>query len=160
MDQKIQLLSDYLKDEYTITELSQNYQVSRETVYKWIKRYQEEGLAGLEELSRAPLTHPNATRPEIVSQLIDTKVKHSNWGPKKIVARLEKLNPESVWPAPSTAGSILKKEGLVSSRRPRQHTPPYTAPFQQCERPNDVWSMDYKGQFRMGMKAVLSLHDQ
>lgn len=150
MDQKIQLLSDYLKDEYTITELSQNYQVSRETVYKWIKRYQERGLEGLGELSRAPLRHPNATHPEIVSQLIDTRLKHKNWGPKKIIARLEKLHPESSWPAPSTAGSILKKEGLVNARRRRQHTPPYSEPFQECRRPNDVWSIDYKGQFRMG----------
>ena len=150
MDQKIQLLSDYLKDEYTITELSQNYLVSRETVYKWIKRYQEKGMAGLEELSRAPLSHPNATSPEIVSQLIDTRLKHKNWGPKKIIARMEKLYPESCWPAPSTAGSILKKEGLVRSRHLKQRTPPYTEPFRECNRPNDVWSIDYKGQFKMG----------
>jgi len=150
MDQKIQLLSDYLKDEYTITELSQNYLVSRETVYKWIKRYQEKGMAGLEELSRAPLSHPNATSPEIVSQLIDTRLKHKNWGPKKIIARMEKLYPESSWPAPSTAGSILKKEGLVRSRHLKQRTPPYTEPFRECNRPNDVWSIDYKGQFKMG----------
>lgn len=149
MDQKIQLLSDYLKDEYTISELSQNYRVSRETVYKWIKRYQEKGLAGLTELSRAPLTHPNATHPGITSQLIDTKLKHPYWGPKKIVARLEKLHPESSWPAHSTAGSILKKEGLVRSRHLKQHTPPYSEPFMGCNRPNDVWSIDYKGQFKM-----------
>lgn len=150
MNQKIQLLSDYLKEEYTITELSHNYNVSRETVYKWIKRYQAKGLAGLEELPRAPLNHPNATSPLIVSQLIDTRLKHKNWGPKKIIARLEKLHPECPWPAPSTAGSILKKEGLVSSRYLKQRTPPYREPFQQCHRPNDVWSIDYKGQFKMG----------
>jgi len=129
MDQRTQLLSDYLKDEYTITELSQNYQVSRETVYKWIKRYQTKGFQGLEELSRAPLSHPNATPAAIVSQLIETRLKHKNWGPKKIIARLEKLHPGSAWPAPSTAGSILKKEGLVNARRRRQHTPPYSQPF-------------------------------
>jgi transposase InsO family protein len=150
MDQRIQLLSDYLKDEYTITELSQNYQLSRETVYKWIKRYQARGLEGLEELSRAPLSHPHATHPEIVSQLIDTKVKHQNWGPKKIIARLAKLHPESPWPAPSTAGSLLKKAGLVRSRHLRRRTPPYSQPFRECNRPNDVWSIDYKGQFKMG----------
>ena len=150
MDQRIQLLSDYQKDDYTITELSQNYRVSRETIYKWINRYREKGLAGLEELSRAPLSHPNATSSEIVSQLIDTKLQHKNWGPKKIIARLEKLHPESSWPAPSTAGSIFKKEGLVKSRHLKQRTPPYSQPFCECSRPNNVWSIDYKGQFKMG----------
>jgi putative transposase len=150
MDQKIQLLSDWLKDEYTITELSQSYDISRKTIYKWTQRYREKGPEGLEEVSRAPLNHPNATGPEIVSKLIDTKLQHKNWGPKKIVARLGKQYPDRAWPAPSTAGSILKKEGLVSSRYLKRHTPPYTEPFRQCARPNDVWSIDYKGQFRMG----------
>jgi putative transposase len=150
MDQKIQLLSDFLKDEYTITELSTNYHVSRNTVYKWIERYQSKGLEGLEELSRAPLSHPNATRPETISQLIDTKLKHKNWGPKKIIAKLEKLHPDFSWPASSTAGSILKKEGLVCSRHFKRRTPPYSEPFLSCTKPNDVWSIDYKGQFRMG----------
>jgi putative transposase len=150
MDQRIQLLSDRSKGNYSITELSQIYNISRKTIYKWIERYQEKGSEGLNELSRAPLNHPNATGPEIVSKLIDTKLEHKTWGPKKIVARLEKQFPDQVWPAPSTAGRILKKEGLVDDRHYKRRTPPYTEPFRQCERPNDVWSMDYKGQFRMG----------
>jgi len=149
MDQKVRLIGDWLKDEYTITELSQIYSVSRKTIYKWIERYQEKGPEGLDELSRAPFNHPNATGPEIVNQLIDTKLRHKTWGPKKIVASLKKQHPDSLWPVPSTAGSILKKEGLVNSRVLKRRTPPYTEPFRQCERPNDVWSMDYKGQFRM-----------
>jgi transposase InsO family protein len=77
-------------------------------------------------------------------------LEHKHWGPKKIIARLEKQFPEQAWPAPSTAGHILKKEGLVDDRHYRRHTPPYTEPFRKCERPNDIWSMDYKGQFRTG----------
>ena len=149
MDQKIQLLSDWLKKNHTITELSQIYCVSRKTIYKWIERYKEEGLEGMKERSRAPLYHPNATKPEIVSQIIDTKLQHKTWGPKKIVARLETIYPDNPWPAPSTTGDILKKEGLVDARHYKRHTPPYTEPFKHCERPNDVWSIDYKGQFRM-----------
>jgi transposase InsO family protein len=154
MDQRIQLLSDWLKEEYTVTELSQIYNISRKTIYKWIERYQDQGPQGLAELSRAPFNHPNATGPEIVNQLIDTKLQHKTWGPKKIVARLEKLYPDCPWPAPSTAGKILKKEGLVSERHLKRHTPPYTQPFRQCARPNDVWSIDFKGQFRLGNRRL------
>jgi|WetSurMetagenome_2_1015567.scaffolds.fasta_scaffold184072_1 transposase InsO family protein/transposase-like protein len=150
MDQKIQLLSNIIDNNYTVTELSQIYQVSRKTIYKWKKRYHEQGSSGLEERSRTPFHHPNATGPKIVNQLIDTKLQHRTWGPKKIIARLEKVYPQFVWPAPSTAGSILKKEGLVNARHLRRQTPPYTQPFQDCTKPNDVWSIDYKGQFRLG----------
>jgi len=150
MDQKVQLIGDWLKNGYTITELSQIYCVSRKTIYKWIERYHEKGPEGLDALSRAPFNHPNATGPEIVNKLIDTKLKHQTWGPKKIVARLQKQYPDSLWPVPSTVGNILKKEGLVSSRHLKQRTPPYSEPFRECNRPNDVWSIDYKGQFKMG----------
>ena len=53
----------------------------------------------------------------------------------------------SSWPAVSTAGDLLAREGLVKKRRrrrPRQHPgalPPTT------EAPNDLWTADFKGQF-------------
>jgi transposase InsO family protein/transposase-like protein len=149
MDQKAQLIGDFLKDEFTISELHENYNVSRKTIYKWIARYKEDGFVGLDDESRAPLTHPNVTPPEIVDRIIDTRLKHHTWGPKKVVAQLKTQFPEIDWPVPSTAGSILKKEGLVKGRYRKRHTPPYTEPFRECGRPNDVWSIDYKGQFRM-----------
>src|SRR4030042_5070809 len=148
MDQRVQLVSDWLRDDYTITELSQVYGVSRKTIYKWIGRYKSS--ESLKELPRAPLNHPNATSPEIVNMLIETKLRHRTWGPRKIVARLEREYPESPWPATSTASRILKREGLVKSRILRRRPPPYNEPFRQCEVPNDVWSIDFKGQFRMG----------
>ncbi len=154
MDQRVQLIGDWLKQEYTIKELSEQYRVSRKTVYKWIGRYEGKGLSALEELSHTPHTHPNATPPEVIDRLINTKLQHKNWGPKKVIAWLQRHHPETRWPVTSTAGSILKKEGLTKERRFRHHTPVYSEPFQGCERPNDVWSIDYKGQFRMGDRRL------
>jgi putative transposase len=150
MEEKVQMISDLLKREHNITEIGEHYQVSRKTVYKWLERFHAEGIEALQDGSRAPHRHPNATPPGIVSQLIDTKLRHSKWGPKKVVASLKQKYPETRWPVVSTTQSILKKEGLVNPRKIRRHTPPYTQPFQQCTRPNDSWSIDYKGQFRTG----------
>lgn len=149
MDQKMKLIGDWLKKEYSIIELSQNYGVSRKTIYKWIKRYESEGASFLEELSRAPHRHPNATDPEIVNKLLATKVEHEKWGPKKVVAWLAEHDRSKRWPVPSTVQSIFKKEGLIQARSVRRHCPPYQEPFKECLSPNAVWSMDYKGQFRM-----------
>ena len=150
MDEKIMLIGDWLKSEHTISELGERYQVSRKTVYKWIGRYEEGGIEALQDVTRAPHLHPNATAPEIVSQLIETKLRHKDWGPKKVVVFLKRQFSEKPWPAVSTVQSILRKEGLVQSRRLRRHTPPFTRPFQECLKPNDSWSIDYKGQFRTG----------
>jgi len=150
MDLKVQIIGDWLKKEHTVTELGEHYQVSRKTVYKWINRYQAGGLAGLAERTPAPYHHPNATGIEIAAEIILTKRQHDKWGPKKVITRLKKSYPERNWPAVSTAQSILRKEGLVQTRKHRRHTPPYSRPYQQCTQPNDSWSIDYKGQFQTG----------
>jgi len=150
MEEKVQMISDWLKKEHNVSELGEHYQVSRKTVHKWIRRFEAGGIQALQEASCAPHRHPNATPLEIVSQLIDTKLRHSKWGPKKVVASLKQKYPETHWPVVSTAQSILYKEGLVNPGRRRRHTPPYSQPFQECLKPNDSWSIDYKGQFRTG----------
>jgi len=75
-------------------------------------------------------------------------LKHRSWGPKKILAKLKEKAPYESWPAPSTAGEWLDKKGLVKSRKMRRRVPPYGEPFIRCTEPNDIWSADYKGQFR------------
>jgi len=150
MDQKVQMIGNWLEEEFSITELSELYEVSRTTIYKWIARYEERGPEGLAELSREPLRHPNATPQDIAEKLIEMKLLHQHFGPKKIVARLRMQHPELHWPAVSTAGEILKRQGLVQPRKKRRRVPPYTQPFLGCDKPNAVWSADFKGQFYTG----------
>lgn len=154
MNQKMQLIGDWLSGEYSVTELSEIYNVSRNTIYKWVMRYQSDGPEGLEDRSRASHTHPNATAPEIVEQVLTVKRSHPNWGPKKLVAWLRSHYPIERWPTSSTAGEILRREGLVMHRRTRRRAPPYSEPFISSDKPNQVWSADYKGQFRMGNGMV------
>ncbi len=150
LDQREELVNDWLKREYTIVELGDIYRVSRKTIYKWLERYHLEGLNGLEDRTRGPLHHPNATPVEIADMIIKAKLAKQKWGPKKLLARLDNEYPDIQWPALSTASEILRRHGLVKHRHPRHHTPPYTEPFKVCDQPNAVWSADYKGQFRLG----------
>lgn len=147
MDQKMQLIGDYLKNSYSITELSDMYEVSRNTVYKWIERYKQGGNTALTEKSRTPIQHPNATSLEIARKVVSAKLHYPKWGPRKVIYWLNVNYPAQIWPANSTAGQILKRAGLVKARKRRMHTPPYSEPFQECLGPNMVWSIDYKGHF-------------
>jgi transposase InsO family protein len=150
MDQKIGLIGDYLKGEYTVTQLSEVYEVSRNTIYKWIKRYEQGGNAGLSERTKAPKRHPNATSLETAREIVTLKLKYKSWGPRKLAYWLKKHYPDRSWPAVSTIGQIIKQAGLVKERKRRHKTPPYKEPFQDCKGPNMVWSADYKGQFKTG----------
>jgi transposase InsO family protein len=150
MDQKIKMIGDYLSHEYSITKLSELYEVSRKTIYKWVMRYEQEGTSGLTERPPVALRHPQETPLDISRAVVAVKLKHPNWGPKKLIALLERQHPTRQWPAVSTAGNILMCAGLVKRRKKKRRTPPYTEPFRECDRPNAVWSADYKGQFKTG----------
>jgi putative transposase len=150
MDERVKFIADWLSQGYTITELSERYEVSRKTLYKWLDRYGTGGLEGLKERSRAPINRPWATNPEIISTILGAKSKHITWGPRKLIGYLERRHPEKAWPAISTAQAILKREGWVKTQHKRHHTPGYTRPFLPVTAANDVWSADFKGQFRLG----------
>jgi len=55
MDQKIQLIAQWQQEQYSITDLSKKYGVSRKTVYKWCLRYGKQGIDGLKDR----IEHPN-----------------------------------------------------------------------------------------------------
>jgi transposase InsO family protein len=150
MDEKVKLIADWLSEDYSITDLSEIYHVSRKTVYKWIGRYDILGLDGLKDKTSVPLTRPRATPLDIISYILAAKSKHTKWGPRKLIVWLKNQYPEKKWPVASTAQTILKREGWVKTRHRRRHTPSYTEPFINSKAPNDVWCADFKGQFRMG----------
>ena len=150
MDERVSLITDWKSGNYSITELSAIYGVSRKAVYKWTTRYDEHGIDGLKELSRAPLRYPNQTKAEVVKELIKEKMDHGRWGPKKLLRHLQTSKPDVQWPSVCTVEKWLRRHGLVKERKRRKRVPPYSEPFLECDAPNKVWSADFKGQFRMG----------
>jgi putative transposase len=147
MDLKIRMIADWRSNDLNVTELSKKYRISRPTVYKWVERYDKQGIDGLKEQNRTPLNSPNQTKAEMVELIVQEKLKNRHRGPKKVRHQLKRQYPDLKLPAPSTIGEWLKKRGLVEKRKKRLRVPPYTRPFERCERANSVWSIDYKGQF-------------
>jgi transposase InsO family protein len=132
-----------------VAELAQWFQVSRKTAYKWLDRFAAEGSQGLQERSRAPQRHPNATPMPVVEAVLQAKQAHPTWGPAKLQPPAGS-SPEvaAAWPASSTRGSILARHGLVQTRRRRRRVPPWSQPFRQATTPNAVWCADFKGWVR------------
>lgn len=149
MDQRVQFIADWLSGAYTKSALCQAYGISRPTGDKWIKRYESLGADGLKERSRAPRSQPNGVPEPIRRRVVEAKLAHQGWGPKKVMDWLRVKEPEQVWPADSTAGEILKQAGLVQPRRRRRRAAPYSEPFEVCDGPNRVWSADFKGDFAL-----------
>lgn len=146
MKERLQLVSLYETGNHSVMELAERFGVSRKTAYKWLDRFRREGVGGLQEHSRAPHHHPNATREEVVLAVLRAKAAHPSWGPAKIQpGPQEPLEVADAWPAPSTRGAILARHGLVRPRRRRRRVAPWSQPFRHCDGPNAVWCADFKG---------------
>jgi putative transposase len=148
MDQRVALIADWLRDEWTMTELAQRYGISRKTAHKWVGRYDADPAEGLRERSRAPTHHGRAMEDAIRQQLIAIRQQHARWGPKKLRAILADRYPTVGWPATSTIGDLLRREHLSTPRRRTRYVVPLTTPLAAARAPNDVWTADFKGWFR------------
>ena len=134
-----------------VTKLCELFQISRKTGYKWLKRQQgDEGWAGLADKSRRPHSNSRAVSEELVRRLVLLRQKHPTWGARKLAGWLAWREPHWELPAASTITELLKRHGLVRDRRVRHRGPPRTQPLAHAEQPNDVWCIDFKGDFRVG----------
>ncbi len=116
----------------------------------WLRRYREAGVEGLRDLGRAPRRHPNQTAEAIEQAVLAFRRAHMKWGPRKLKRVLEDQRPRQAWPAASTIGEMIAREGLVVPRKRRRRVSPYTEPFAAADGPNRVWCADFKGWFRTG----------
>lgn len=148
VDQREQFITDHRHGLYTMTELCARYGVSRQTGYKWLARYDEGGRPALRERSHAPHACPHRVADGVAELLCAARAAHPSWGPRKLLDWLRPRHCGVVWPAASTAGALLKRRGLVRPRR-RRRAPvhPGAVPIATRE-PNDLWTLDFKGQFR------------
>jgi transposase InsO family protein len=151
MEQKVEFICEWRTQKYTITELCKVFNISRPTAYKFISRFEKEGIEGLKEHSKAPQKHPNSTKDEVVKNILILKDKHKLWGAKKIRRLLFNICSEKDIPSVVTVHNILLKNGLVIPQKRCKRVEPVFHIFdpQQC---NEVWSADYKGKFLMGNK--------
>ena len=97
--------------------LCERFGISRRVGYNLLARYRDHGLAGLNELSRAPLRVSGRTATEVEVLIVSERRRHPTWGPKKLRTMLERRHGLEQPPALSTIGEILKRHGLIEARR-------------------------------------------
>jgi len=132
-----------------MTDLCREYEISRKTGYKFLKRFEQLGVIGLVDQRRVPERIPHRTSPEVTELITTLREEHPTWGAKKLRKVLEGRHPDVRLPSNSTIGEVLKRQGLVTSRRRRRSVTTPFSPLSHATAPNDVWCIDYKGQFRL-----------
>ena len=151
MEERVRFIFEAQLGLWTMTELCERYGISRKTGYKWQKRFNEQGIDGIRELSRAPKHCPHRTPEEVVKRVLEERQRHPKWGPKKLAQALKRCGDPFQVPAPSTIGGILQRHGLVRRRRRRRGAVGrWPGTLTEPQRANHVWGVDFKGWFRTG----------
>lgn len=151
MSERKEFIDLALRNELPFARLCALYGISRRVGYKWLDRFRNHGYAGLQDRPHIALTRPHTTPTEIANAVVQAKMAHPFWGPKKLLALLRSAQPDVAWPAVSTAHGILDRAGLVEPSRARRRWPNRDrAPVPQG--PNDLWYADHKGHFAVQHK--------
>ena len=147
LDQRRKFIDDLSSGQWSMSELCARFGVSRPTGYKWQARHRAGGTAALQDRSHAPHQCPHRIAGELAA-LILTARREYGWGAKKLLAVLQRRYPQHPWPARSTVNDLLARHQLLRRRRRRTAWAHPGAPPLATTRPNQVWPLDFKGQFK------------
>lgn len=140
-----------LSGQYPVAALCNAYGISEKTGHKWLNRFKEEGRPGLSDRSHAAHDTPHKMSLEVRREILALREQHPTWGPKKLRVVLRRRLPERHWPAASSIGELLRREGCAKPARRRNSAVglPIDTGLTVAQAPNDVWSTDFKGEFRV-----------
>jgi putative transposase len=135
-----------------VAELCRGCGISRKTAYKWIARFQERGRRGLRDQVRSAHQVHNRPKPKWLERLRRCKRQHPSWGAPKIHWALQERFGRRNLFSEAAISRWLKRWGLTRKRRRRPRTGPVVIrpALTVARRPNEVWTIDFKGWFRTG----------
>ena len=146
MDQRHHFVLKAYKSQGNFTELCRKFGVSTKTGYKWLKRFEKNGVIGLEDKPRITKNNRNKTDFQTQNRLLQLKRKHMAWGAKKIMVLYERKYPGEYIPARSTVEELFKREGYTKKKR-RRAAKNCTLIQSRIKpiKPNELWTVDFKG---------------
>src|SRR5918994_6320996 len=149
MEERLRFVARLLEGE-PMSDVCREFGISRKTGYKLFERYREEGPVALADRSRRPVRYANQLPAPVEGLIVASKREKPHWGARKIRELLvRKLSGEVRIPAKSTVHAVLDRYGLVSHARQRRSRATGT-PLSTGAAPNDLWSTDFKGEFKLG----------
>jgi transposase InsO family protein len=149
MEERLRFVARLLDGE-SMSDVCREFGISRKTGYKIFERYKEMGPVGLSDRSRRPVRYANQPPAQIEQLIVRAKREKPHWGARKIREILvRRMAGDARIPAISTIHATLDRFGLVRPRGRPRHKAEGT-PLSSPDQPNSLWSVDFKGEFRLG----------
>ena len=142
VEQRYQAVLAVIAEGHSVVEVASRWNVSRQTLHTWLRRYENGGLEGLADRSHRTLSCPHQMPAAVEATVLEWRRTHPGWGPRRLVHEAAKAGLQ---PLPSRSGiyRALLRAGLIdpTARRPRDRR------WKRWERarPMELWQMDIVG---------------
>jgi transposase InsO family protein len=141
----------------SLSSLCREFEITRPTGYLWLKRFREQGVAGVQAHSRRPQLSPRRTATALEARIVELRRQRPDWGARKLAVLLER---EGIRLPVITVHRVLVRHDLVLDRERRRQA---TKRFER-DAANQLWQMDFKGQkgadAAIGPLSVLDDHSR
>jgi transposase InsO family protein len=126
-----------------VVDVAAYHQVSRQSVHTWLRRYRADGLSGLADRSRRPVSCPHQAPPQVEAVVCELRREHPRWGPRRLVHELARAGRVHPVPSRMTVHRILVRHGLIEPGARRKKCADYV----RWERPAPMalWQLDIMG---------------
>ena len=159
-EQRYKAVLAVIADGRTLAEVARDWGVCRQTLHRWLARYESDGLEGLGDRSHRPGHCPHQTPPAVEAEVLEMRRSHAYWGARRIALELARKGIE---PAPSESAvyRCLVRAAVIDpiSRRRRRES------WKRWERaaPMELWQLDVVHGFLLAdgtsAKALTGLDD-
>jgi transposase InsO family protein len=142
MEQRYQAVLAVQVDGLEVTVVAEKFGVSRQSVYSWLRRYEQGGLDALADRSHRPATCPHQMPAVVEARVCELRRQHPFWGPARIAYRLAR---DGFDPVPSHMGiyRALVRHGLIEPNQRRKRLRDYKR--WERGRPMELWQLDVVG---------------
>src|ERR1035441_9512082 len=142
MEQRYDAVTMVMREGFSITDIAAKFNVSRQTVYRWLAKYEAGGLEALADESHRPHHVPHQMIGVLEVRVLDMRRRHPLWGPKRIQFELKKAGVD---PPPSHMAiyRALVRSGLVVKGERKKVLRTYKR--WERGRPMELWQMDVVG---------------
>ena len=142
MEQRYDAVTMVMRDGFSVTEIAAKFNVTRQTIYRWLAKYEEGGLEALADESHRPRHVPHQMDAALEVRVLDLRRRHHLWGPQRIQFELQKAGVDRP-PSHMAIYRALVRAGLVVKGERRRVLRTYRR--WERGRPMELWQMDVVG---------------
>jgi len=120
MEQRYDAVVAVIRDQMTVSEVAEKFGISRQSLYRWMARYEEGGLEALQDRSHRPKRVPHQMRVDVEVRALELRRRHMAWGPIRLRHELLKEFAQDLVPSQMAIYRALLRHGLVEPRPSRK----------------------------------------